>query len=267
MMYVVLAGGLIWLGIGSINLKRWARALLLITSWSWLVIGITTTVSMAIFLPKVYAQAGASAANAQPAPSSVVIAMMIFMMIFMGVFFVIVPGIFTFFYSSRHVKATCEARDPAACWTDACPLPVLAASLWVAFGTVILLIMVCSLRVVVPFFGTFLTGAPGVALYILAAAISGYGAWALYKLNRWGWWLLFLALCGYFVSSLLTFARHDVMEMYRLMDYSDAQMQQLEKFNFFGGQRMMWLMVFSATPCLGYFVYIYKFFRRDTQVN
>ncbi len=36
-MYGGLAVALIWLGIGSIKARRWARALLLIFSWTWLI--------------------------------------------------------------------------------------------------------------------------------------------------------------------------------------------------------------------------------------
>src|SRR2546423_12501878 len=38
-MYGVIATIFIWLGIGSIMARRWARALLLILAWSWLIIG------------------------------------------------------------------------------------------------------------------------------------------------------------------------------------------------------------------------------------
>src|SRR5215471_10227795 len=39
LMYAGLAVALIWLGIGSMRARRWARALLLILAWSWLVMG------------------------------------------------------------------------------------------------------------------------------------------------------------------------------------------------------------------------------------
>src|SRR5665647_2997139 len=44
--YGGLAVTLIWLGIGSIMARRWARALLLIFSWSWLVMGVVMTAVM-----------------------------------------------------------------------------------------------------------------------------------------------------------------------------------------------------------------------------
>ena len=37
---------------------------------------------------------------------------MVGMFLVLGVVFVIVPAVWTFFYNSRHVKATCETRDP-----------------------------------------------------------------------------------------------------------------------------------------------------------
>jgi hypothetical protein len=40
LLYGFLAVALVWLGIGSIMARRWARALLLIFSWSWLIMGV-----------------------------------------------------------------------------------------------------------------------------------------------------------------------------------------------------------------------------------
>jgi len=56
---------------------------------------------------------------------------------FMGLLFIVLPGGLILVYQSRHTKATCEARDPVPRWTDACPLPVLALSLMLGFGVVL----------------------------------------------------------------------------------------------------------------------------------
>jgi hypothetical protein len=141
-LYLALAVTLIWLGIGSILARRWARALLLIFSWSWLVIGIVTVMVMAFVLPKMLRNLPSTGTADQPAmPPGVIGVMMVLMFLIFGVFFVVMPAIWTFFYSSRHVKATCEARDGVARWTDACPLPVLAVSLWLLFCLPMLLLM------------------------------------------------------------------------------------------------------------------------------
>src|SRR5205814_1536660 len=41
-LYGALAGALVWLGIGSMMTRRWARAILAIWSWSWLLVGLIT---------------------------------------------------------------------------------------------------------------------------------------------------------------------------------------------------------------------------------
>src|SRR5437588_6891949 len=58
-MYGTLGLALIWLGIGSAMARRWARALLLIFSWSWLVVGVIATASAAFVLPKAFAASAA----------------------------------------------------------------------------------------------------------------------------------------------------------------------------------------------------------------
>src|SRR5207248_3270305 len=67
-MYVGMAVIFIWLGIGSIMARRWARALLLVLSWSWLVIGVVSLGFMAVFLPKIMEVGRTAGAPGQPAP-------------------------------------------------------------------------------------------------------------------------------------------------------------------------------------------------------
>ena len=262
-LYGILAVVLVWLGIGSIKARRWARALMLIFSWSWLITGIVMTVGMACWLPKVFGNVPSTGTPGRPAVPSAAIRMMLLSMLVMStVTFVILPSIWTFFYGSRHVKATCEARNPVPCWTDACPLPVLACSLWLIFGAPMMLITPLTGHAVMPFFGTFLTGMPGAMLYLAGAAVLSYGAWALYKLNRRGWWLIFIALCAFFISNILTYARHDVTELYRLMGYPKAQIEQIQKSGIFTGNHMMWVSLFSTLPIMGYLIFIERFLRR-----
>ena len=109
-----------------------------------------------------------------------------------------------------------------------------------------------------------ITGIPGAVFCLAIAAIWGYAAWSLYKLEPRGWWLIFIALLVYLASSLLTFARHDMMEMYRLMDYPQAQLEQIQKFGFLLGNRMAWLILLSMLPFLGYLLFIRKYFRRSS---
>jgi hypothetical protein len=260
--YGILAVALVWLGIGSIKARRWARALLLIFSWSWLVMGLFVLVFMAFLVPKMLANLPANGTTGQPAaPQAAMVGEMIGMFLVFGVAFVILPAVWTFFYNSRHVKATCETRDPVTRWTDACPLPVLGFCLWLLFGVPMLLIMPLAGHGVMPFFGMFLTGVPGTLLCLVVAAIWSYAAWSLYKLDQRGWWLILIALCVFMLSALLTFARHDLIEMYQLMGYPQAQIEQMQKSGLLVGNRMTWLMAFSVLPFLGYLLFIKRFLR------
>ena len=109
--YGVLAVALVWLGIGSTMARRWARALLLIFSWYLAYHG-----SVSFFFHGVHDVEDTlfrrRSAGHPPTPSPTMGMVMVFMSLVFGVLFAILPAVWTFFYSSRHVKATCETRDP-----------------------------------------------------------------------------------------------------------------------------------------------------------
>jgi hypothetical protein len=258
--YGMLAVALIWLGIGSIQARRWARALLLIFSWSWLGIGVFTTVILGFVMPKVLANLPPNATTGQPAlPAGAIVGVMIVMVLVFGVLFVILPAVWTFFYRSPHVKATCEARDPVTRWTDACPLPVLGLCLWLSFAVPMMLLMPIAAHGTMPFFGMFLTGLPGSVFCVFIAVVWGYAAWLLYRLDVRGWWLILIALTVFMVSSVLTYARHDIVEMYQLMGYPEAQIEQIKQTGLLEGNRMSWFMGLSVLPFLGYLLFIKKY--------
>jgi hypothetical protein len=261
-LYGGLAVAMVWLGIGSIMARRWARALLLIFSWIWLIAGLAGSMVMAFTMPQVLAQqptAGATPGN--PATPPVPIgAVMAGMLLFLGVFFILCPLIWIFFYKSPNVKATCEARDPVTRWTDACPLPVLALCLWLVFTVPMLLLMPIVGHGVTPFFGMFLTGLTGSFLCLLMAAVWAYAACLLFKLDVRGWWLILIASLLMFVSSLLTYGRHDMIEAYRLMGYPEVQIEQIQKTGMLTGHRMNWITLFCAVPFLAYILFVKKYF-------
>jgi hypothetical protein len=262
-MYGALAVALIWLGIGSIRARRWARALILIFSWVWLIMGIMMVIILPIVLPKTFANLPPNA-NGQPAmPPGAVAGMVIGMALFVGFFFVLLPAIWIFFYKSRHVKATCESRDPVTRWTDACPLPVLGLCFLLLFAVPMLLFMPVIGHGVVPFFGTFLSGLPGSLACVIMAALWAWCAWLLYKLDLRGWWLTVVVIVMYTASALLTFSHHSMLEMYQQMDYPQAQIDQLQQSGLFTGNWMTWSTLFFMVPFLGYLLFVKKYLRRN----
>ena len=261
--YGLLAVALIWLGIGSIQKRRWARALLLIFSWSWLVMGVVMTAVIPFVMSKAMANLPPNAKTGQPAmPPGAITGMVIGMTIFFFVFFVLVPAVWTFFYNSRHVKTTCEARDPVTRGTDACPLPVLGFCLWTWFAVPMMLIMSLTGLAVMPCFGVFVSGLPGALFCLIIAAIWGMAGWWLYRLDARGWWLILVAMVLFMVSALMTYAHHDILEMYQLQGLPQAQIDQMQKMGLFTGNRMSWFTALCSLPFLGYLLFIKKYLRK-----
>ncbi|MEY2584483.1 MAG: hypothetical protein QOD80_509 [Verrucomicrobiota bacterium] len=259
----VLAVVFIWLGIGSMLCRRWARALLLVFSWTWLVMGVVALIYLAILLPQIASAIDAAQPPGQkPIPQGMKTAIMLTQAIFAFVVYVLIPGVLVLFYRSKHVKATCEARDPVVRWTDRCPLPVLAVTLWAAVGAVAMLAFPFFYKGIVPFFGVFLSGITGSAVCVAIALLWGYAARAAYRLELAGWWIMLVGTILFAVSGFVTYMRHDLMEVYRLMGYPEAQIAQLQQLNVFHGPMLAWSTLAFAMPLVVYLLFIRRFFTR-----
>ena len=263
MTYATLSVVFIWLGIGSIMARRWARALLLILAWAWLLTGVISVSAMAVFLPKVFAH---TPPGGRPIPDTARVVGMIFALGFTSLMFVVLPGLLVLFYRSPHVKATCEARDPVTRWTDACPLPVLALSLLLGYGAVAMIIMLFAYNAVMPFFGHLLSGLPGGILMLAMIAMWLYCAWAIYHLKPAGWWTALTVLGVFILSAVLTFGRVDLMDLYRLMGYPEQQIEQMQQYSFLTSRSMLFFVSISALPFLGFLLYVKRYFRPTARI-
>jgi len=262
-MYLGLAAAFIWLGIGSVQCRRWARALLLIISWAWLLGGCLGLVVLAVILPQMFA--GPMPGVPPGTPPLPVVARIVIMVITLGVgvvCYVLIPGALVLFYRSPHVKATCAARDPVPRWTDACPLPVLAVSLMLGFGAGMMALMPLFYLSVVPCFGHYLSGAPAAALLLVTAAVYAFGARAVYRLNLAGWWIAILGYGLWMLSALVTFARLGLLPMYKLMEFPKAQLDMFRQMGFLHSPWLWVMMLVCWLPFLGFLVYTKKYFKR-----
>jgi len=255
--YVALAVWFIWMGIGSIMARRWARALILVSSWFWLVCGVLGWVIMLWVISNMYDKM----AESGKVPQAAVTAMKIGAMAFMAVFYVIIPGLFVLFYSGRNVKATCEYRDPKIRWTDKCPLPVLAISLMTATWAISMLSMGIY-KWTIPFFGIILSGTAGAILILVLILLFSYAAWGLYKLNIKAWWVTMLAIIGWSASTIITFSRVNIQDYYDKMGFSAQQLESVKQFNM---QNMSWFFSLWAVAVIVYLLYIRKYFTANQQ--
>ena len=261
-MYLGIAAAFIWLGIGSLQCRRWARALVLIIAWIWLISGLVGTVMVGFMLPQIFAH---PPGGAPPLPAAAVVVMTLFTLAFTTVIYVLVPGALVFFYRSPHVKATCAARDPAPRWTDACPLPVLALSLMLGCGAATMPLVILAYHSIMPWFGRYLTGLPGTVALLVTAAAYAWAARATYKLNIAGWWVAFLGFGLWMLSAVVTFARIGLLPMYELMGFPQAQLDMLKHMGFFQGPLLAVAIAACWLPFLGYVIYTKKYFKRETR--
>ena len=260
--YGLLAVALIWLGIGSAMARRWARALLLIFSWSWLIVGVITSAGTLFMMPHILANVAAYQQPGQPPlPASAKSMIFVFTLVFDGILFLLLPAVWVLFYQGKNVKATCEARDPVTRWTDRCPLPVLGVSLWFAVGALSILALPLCYGGVFPFFGTFLTGSLGTLVWVLVALAWFYAAWLLFKLRVRGWWIAVAMLVLLSISSVLTYLHHDIIEMYRLIGYPEKQIAMIEQLGVFTRNLMAWSCLIFTVPFMAYLLFIRRYFR------
>ena len=264
--YAFIAVVLIGLGVGSMQVKRWARALTLVTSWYWLIGGTLATVLLTAELPVIVRGALAQAQkNAPDTPSADmstgVMAVVLTLIIVVAAFFaVLVPIAFVVFYSRKDVAETCRHRDPVERWTDRTPLPVLGASVALFTGAVYMLLTGVTTPLF-PFFGRYLTGIPAAACFVVLAALDGYLAIALFRLQSTGWWIAIFAAAVRMVSMVLTFPRADMMQAYSKMGWSDAQLQMLNSNPMFRGHVLLWWSLISMLLFFGYLLWLKRYFK------
>ncbi len=268
-MYLLAAVFFIWIGIGSILARRWARALMLIASWFWLVVGLIGLIGFAWIYPAIQAtMLKASAAGAPSAPGSANPAgapeMVAFiqgcMFVALGVFYVLLPVAFVLFYRSPHVKATCEARDPRPRWTDRCPLPVLGLSLFEGLGALACLGVALGYRVLAVF-GFILTGLPALVLGLALAVLLALMAPATYRLAPWAWWAAAAFWCLGAASVVATaFHPFDWWQLYRQMGFNTEQLEQTGLGALLQSNRLVWISSVGFLPWLLYLVWVRRFF-------
>jgi len=255
--YLLLAAYYISTGIGSIRVRRWARPIVLIVSWLWLVSGVVSLAMTSLFLPRFMEQARPPGIDSQ---------MMSFAQgcafVLLAVFYVILPGIFITVYGSAGVRATFETRDRLPRWTDRCPTPVLGICLLLAYSAVALLVGAAS---GLPLFGLGLSRPAAVAVCLALAAVLPFLALATYRLRPWAWWaLLGLWILGALSSASFLSRRVDWKEMFQQLGLQAADVAMMEKMGLtklFKGPEMTAVVAVFALGGLVYLLWVRKHFR------
>ena len=254
--YTIAAVFFIWIGVGSILARRWARAVMLICSWLWLIVGVTAMVGWIWLMPNIFD----NMPPGQQVPPGFVLVMQIVMGAITGCIYLVLPLAFVLFYQSKHVWATCRFRDPKTRWTDRCPLPVLALVILFAYGAFCML-WLPFYNCVIPWFGSFLEGPSGAAVVLGVAILEVYLVWGIYHCRVAAWWTaLFFVTVGS-VSALLTMAQTDLMELYQRMGFPEEQLDIMRQTGMVEKMSSAWWMgIPTIVVFLGYLIYVKRYF-------
>jgi hypothetical protein len=258
--YGLLAVYYITTGIGTMRLRRWARPIVLIVSWFWLVSGVFAMAMVSTFLPKMMEQ--------MPTPPGTTSEVMAFAQgctfFFFAVFYLILPGIFVSVYGSSSVRATFERRDPVARWTDRCPTPVLGLSFLLAYAALGMLFG--ATMPALPVFGFAVGGAASTVLCLGLAGLLAFLTLATYRLRPWAWWtVLFFWLLGAASAVSFVVRGFDWQQFYGQMGLPADQIAMIEKmgvFNFLKTPEFLGLVGFFIAGSLAFLLWVRKHFRR-----
>ncbi|HEV7919893.1 MAG TPA: hypothetical protein VGR02_03785 [Thermoanaerobaculia bacterium] len=202
-------------GIGSIRRRRWARALALVVSWMWLIVGLLTAVVLGVMMPRLMKNMPADGANI----------VMIVTLVTVCVLYILVPAVILLGYRGPNVKATVEHYDRKVRWTDRAPLPVLAVVLLLATGSISLL--ASTAYATIPIGATIVTGVPAMIICLAFAGLLAFLALGFYRLKLSAWWsLLLLQVIGAGVGAY-TLLHTDFDELYTKMGVMTPQLRQL----------------------------------------
>jgi hypothetical protein len=258
---LILAVILVWLGIGSIGAKRWARALTLILSWMWMIIGVAVILMMVYFIAGGLDQM-IQLQGSQSIDYSVFRLVMIFLTFFLVLFLILLPIGFILFYNSKNVKYTVEQYDPKIRWTDKCPLPVLAAS--IIFGyTAIMSVFYGVYDWIIPFMGFIFSGWIGALILLMNSLVCAYLAFQFYYLDKKSWLIAIVYNIFWSFSIIITFSRNSIWDLYEKMNIDDSQIAVLKSMTIF--DNLIYLMVVVLIVYIGYLLYIKRYFYQDAE--
>ena len=216
--YAALATAFVWLGIGSIRARRWARELSLSLSWVWFLTGVCSLILAWLLLPSVLGEVAGEGGFSH----EVVVLVTVATTAVLGVLYVLLPGACVLFFRSPDVAATCRARDPGRQWTDDLSQRLLTLILVWALAAVSVLMMP-AYNFVVPFFGVVLAGSAGAIVWLVILIGCVALVWGSVRRQPWAWWGAMIAVFLAGVSSVLTSLKVETSEILRAMDLPGDQ--------------------------------------------
>jgi hypothetical protein len=259
--YTLLGVALIWLGVGSVRARRWARALLLALSWLWLITGALALLMSWWLLPGIWM----SIAGLGDWPRGAMLLVEIGTALLLSVVYVALPAAFVLFYRSEGVIATCRARDPEPSIIADSPPQLLALAVAFALGALSVLLMP-AYGFLLPVFGLVLQGAAGAVGWAGILLLLLWLTWRTLVGDRRAWWAAVVATILAGVSSTVTALVVPVADLLAAMRLDPRALQLLEGMGTPSAAALGLLNALGWATLLAYLVYARRWFegRRTT---
>ena len=209
-------------GLGSIKARRWARVLVLVGSWVAIFLGTLLMALLLYLLPGAY-DLLADSGILSPSSAMTVLSFSIVLYLLLQL---ILPMVAIGFYNLKGVKATCERLNPDPCWSDRCPLPIMAMGFISILGSLSLLFG-ASINYIVFLFGKVLMGWQGFLIVLPISLVCGYIGWGAFMRRMHAWWMAYALILLVSASMMLTFSECDMVALYHAMGYRLEQIDHL----------------------------------------
>ncbi len=196
--YGLFGAGLIWLGIGSVMIKRWAARLLHALGWVTIGLAVVQSVSMLLFIPMMLQVfdllKGLTGSSPMPGGAGAIGVVIIVIYAIIILLMAGGPGlVLVLVYGRKNVELTTLHFDPKASWTDVTSYRVLILWLLILSSLGWMLLSTIAFGPLIAEIGLF----PDTKLLniwsfgsigILAILLYGVG-----KAKLWSWWVALIS--------------------------------------------------------------------------
>jgi hypothetical protein len=248
--YYIIAALCIPVGIGHLNLRRWALTLTRLYCWFWLGTGILLAGNLLLLLP---------AALNLDLGREVLLLRLLVVGFSALITLITLPILALWFYRSAAVRSAFEAHDPNTYWTESYPLPLLA--LLLLFAIMILVLHVAYFfQGAFPLFGQIMLGRPSASVLSLCILILGVLMVGIARLRAWAWWGSLVTISLLLVSSAMSFYQHGFYDLIQMMNLPGYEMELLDGLVLLHDYNLVGLVVPPLLIALGLLVYSRTYF-------
>jgi hypothetical protein len=256
--YLQLAIGFIWIGVGMIRIRRWAWTLTLVLAWIGLIAGLLSVVMVQIVMGQ---KSWAAIAEQSKLPPQTAQIMWITTTLTTFVIYVILPTFFVMMCQPKAVRDTVYRHDPTPRWTDRCPMSVLAISIMLVLSALQTPVL-AAFNWMFPVFGVLLSGPAGAAVICSLIVCLALLAWGNYRLKPLAWWGTLLIGFASGLNWTLVSWRGGIMQMYEKMGLPPDQLELIRKTGMPETLARItpWTTLATGVAFLGYMLYVRPYF-------